>query len=289
MPASMLPPSESSVMKEASEPHGFTPGEFRDRIYLFYRANRRDLPWRETREPYRILVSEFMLQQTQVARVLEKYDGFITRFPDFTALHTAPVEELLREWQGLGYNRRALALKRTASLIMTGWSGILPDDEEALLSFPGIGKATAAAIRAFAFGKPSVLLETNIRRVFIHCFFHDRPVVTDEEILPLVEETLDRENPRDWYYALMDYGAYLGRTKENPNRRSRQYKKQSPFEGSVRQLRGKILALLVKHGTLTIDELCRETGLSPDRVDPVLSALAKEGFIAPDRDMVKIT
>ncbi len=289
MPASMLPPSESSVMKEASEPHGFTPGEFRDRIYLFYRANRRDLPWRETREPYRILVSEFMLQQTQVARVLEKYDGFITRFPDFTALHTAPVEELLREWQGLGYNRRALALKRTASLIMTGWSGILPDDEEALLSFPGIGKATAAAIRAFAFGKPSVLLETNIRRVFIHCFFHDRPVVTDEEILPLVEETLDRENPRDWYYALMDYGAYLGRTKENPNRRSRQYKKQSPFEGSVRQVRGKILALLVKHGTLTIEELCRETGLSPDRVDPVLSALAKEGFIAPDRDMVKIT
>ena len=289
MSAGMPPPSMGFVMRERPEPTRQYAGEFRDRIYHFYRANRRDLPWRETREPYRILVSEFMLQQTQVARVLEKYDGFITRFPDFAVLHAAPVEDLLREWQGLGYNRRALALKRTASLIMNGWSGVLPDDEEALLSFPGIGKATAAAIRAFAFGKPSLLLETNTRRVFIHCFFHDRPVVTDKEILPLLEETLDRENPRDWYYALMDYGAYLGRTKENPNRRSRQYKKQSPFEGSVRQVRGKILALLVKHGTLTREELCRETGLPQDQIDPVLAVLAKEGFIALDRDMVKIT
>jgi A/G-specific adenine glycosylase len=268
---------------------GLAPREFRKRIYRFYRDHRRDLPWRDTRDPYRILVSEIMLQQTQVTRVQERYTGFITRFPDFATLHAAPVEKLLRAWQGLGYNRRALALKKTASRIMNEWNGILPDDEKSLRSLPGIGKATAAAVQAFAFGKPSVLIETNIRRVFIHCYFQDRPLVSDKEILPLVEETLDRRNPRDWYYALMDYGSYLGKTRENPNRRSRQYKKQSPFEGSVRQVRGRVLSYLVRNGNTLTRDLYSEIDLPPERIDPVLASLVAEGFIVMDRNIVKIT
>jgi A/G-specific adenine glycosylase len=230
-----------------------------------------------------------MLQQTQVARVQERYTGFVTRFPDFASLHAAPVEELLREWQGLGYNRRALALKKTASLIMNEWNGILPDDETSLCSLPGIGKATAAAVLAFAFGKPSVLIETNIRRVFIHCYFKDRASVPDKEILPLVGETLDRRNPRDWYYALMDYGSYLGKTRDNPNKRSTQYKKQSPFEGSVRQVRGRILSYLVRNGNTLTRDIYSEIDLPPERIDPVLASLAAEGFIVIDGDIVKIT
>ena len=268
---------------------GLTPREFRKRIYRFYRHHRRDLPWRDTSDPYRILVSEMMLQQTQVARVQERYTGFVTRFPDFASLHAAPVEELLREWQGLGYNRRALALKKTASLVMNEWNGILPDDEKSLCSLPGIGKATAAAVQAFAFSKPSVLIETNIRRVFIHCYFQDPASVPDREILPLVEETLDRRNPRDWYYALMDYGSYLGKTRENPNRRSSQYKKQSPFEGSVRQVRGRVLSYLVRNGDTLTSDLYSGLDLPPERIDPVLASLVAEGFIVMEGDIVKIT
>jgi A/G-specific adenine glycosylase len=276
-------------MVTGPELSGLNPREFQKRIYRFYRDHCRDLPWRDTRDPYRILVSEMMLQQTQVTRVQEKYTAFVTSFPDFASLDAAPVEELLRAWQGLGYNRRALALKKTTSLIMNEWNGILPDDETSLCSLPGIGKATAAAILAFAFGKPSVLIETNIRRVFIHCYFQDRASVTDKEILPLVGETLDRRNPRDWYYALMDYGSYLGKTRENPNRRSRQYKKQSPFEGSVRQVRGRVLSYLVRNGNTLTRDLYSEIDLPPERIDPVLASLVAEGFIVIDKETVKIT
>ena len=268
---------------------GLTPLEFRKRIYHFYQDHRRDLPWRNTHDPCLILVSEIMLQQTQVDRVQKKYAGFITRFPDFAALDAAPVEEVLREWHGLGYNRRALALKKTASRVINEWKGILPDDEKSLCSLPGIGKATAAAVQAFAFGKPSLLIETNIRRVFIHCYFGDRTAVSDREILPLVAETLDHKNPRDWYYALMDYGSYLGKTRANPNRRSRQYKKQSPFEGSVRQVRGRILSYLVRNGWTIPSDLYLELGLPAERIDPVLATLIAEGFIVRDRDFVKIS
>jgi len=266
---------------------GLTPLEFRKRIYHFYQDHRRDLPWRNTHDPCLILVSEIMLQQTQVDRVQKKYAGFITRFPDFAALDAAPVEEVLREWHGLGYNRRALALKKTASRVINEWKGILPDDEKSLCSLPGIGKATAAAVQAFAFGKPSLLIETNIRRVFIHCYFGDRTAVSDREILPLVAETLDHKNPRDWYYALMDYGSYLGKTRANPNRRSRQYKKQSPFEGSVRQVRGRILSFLVRNGCTLTSDLYQELDLPAERIDPVLATLITEGFIVRDRDFVR--
>jgi A/G-specific adenine glycosylase len=265
-----------------------TPESFQNRILSFYRTHRRDLPWRDTTDPYRILVSEIMLQQTQVDRVKEKYSRFTARFPDIESLARATVEEVLSEWQGLGYNRRALALKNAAGDIVERFGGIIPDDEKGLRSLPGIGPYTAAAILAFAFNRPVVMIETNIRRVFIHCFFKDQAGVTDNEILPLIEETLDRENPREWYNALMDYGWHLGTTIENPNRRSRHYQRQASFEGSNRQIRGNILKLLVGGGDTAIEDLCRNLDLPASTVNTVLNQLEKEGFITREGNRVRI-
>jgi A/G-specific adenine glycosylase len=265
-----------------------TSEEFRPEIYHFYSTHRRDLPWRNTTDPYRILVSEIMLQQTQVERVKEKYSIFLELFPDVESLARASTEEVLAAWQGLGYNRRALALKNAAGEIVERFGGILPGDEKSLRCLPGIGPYTAAAILTFAFNRPVVMIETNIRRVFIHCFFKDQTGVADEEILPLIEETLDRENPREWYNALMDYGWYLGATIENPNRRSRHYQRQAPFEGSNRQIRGKILRLLIDTGEQRTEDLCRKLEIPVSAAGPVLKQLEDEGFIAWQGDRVRI-
>ncbi len=147
---------------------------FRKKINNHYDQNGRDLPWRRTRNPYRILVSEIMLQQTQVERVIEKYAVFIKTFPDFPSLAEAPLHTLLTVWQGLGYNRRALALRACAQKVVAEHQGKLPKEPEKLLALPGIGKYTAGAVAAFAFNEPIVFMDTNIRRVYIHEFFHDR-------------------------------------------------------------------------------------------------------------------
>ncbi|HOF96277.1 MAG TPA: A/G-specific adenine glycosylase, partial [Methanoculleus sp.] len=241
---------EQRILKETRE-HGATPEAvrlFRALVLAHYRAHGRDLPWRQTTDPYRILVSEIMLQQTQVERVAVKYPEFIDRFPDFASLARAPQSDILLAWQGMGYNRRALALKRTAERVVDDYGGRLPADVETLATFPGIGRATAAAICAYAFNMPVAYIETNIRRVFIHFFFQDREDVRDDEILVLVEQTLDRENPREWYGALMDYGSILKKRTANPNRRSASYSRQSRFEGSDRQIRGRLLALVLAEG-----------------------------------------
>ncbi len=261
---------------------------FQNHIRSFYRTHHRDLPWRDTTDPYRILVSEIMLQQTRVERVLEKYPSFLDQFPDVESLARATTEEVLAEWQGLGYNRRALALKKAAREIVDRFGGSVPDDEKSLRSLPGVGSYTAAAIIVFAFNRPVVMIETNIRRVFIHCFFGDRTGVSDEEIRPLIEETMDRENPRDWYNALMDYGWHLGSTVDNPNRRSRHYTRQAPFEGSNRQLRGNILRLLIVNGNMTVDDICRNLELPASAVRPVLTQLENEGFLTREGDRVRI-
>ena len=184
---------------------------FRNTIYDHYHRHGRDLPWRRTRNPYRVLVSEIMLQQTQVDRVIEKYGLFLSSFPDFQTLAAASVKDVLRLWQGLGYNRRALGLKALAERVVTQHRGRLPSDPDKLIALPGIGKYTAGAVGAFAFNKPVVFMDTNIRRVFIHTFFKDQDLIEDAHILPLVEQTLDASDPRSWYNALMDYGAMLAK------------------------------------------------------------------------------
>ncbi|MGC1121557.1 MAG: A/G-specific adenine glycosylase [Candidatus Methanofastidiosia archaeon] len=250
---------------------------FQTSIYDYYSIHGRSFPWRETTNPYHILVSEFMLQQTQTQRVVAKYNQFIKTFPDFHALAEAPFKDVLAVWQGLGYNHRALNLKKTAEIVVTKFQGNLPSDVAVLETFPGIGKATARAIAAFAFLKPVVFIETNIRTVYIHFFFQKQEHVKDKEILPLVKETLDYENPREWYYSLMDYGIMIKKLEKNPGRRSAHHQKQSPFEGSDRQIRGKILRILLE-APQSREVLIKECG-SPQRVTRIIHQLEKEGFI----------
>src|SRR3989304_492251 len=278
--------SKSLKPKLAGQERNLTSEEvrkFRNMIYRYYRKHGRNLPWRLTLNPYRILVSEIMLQQTQVQRVMGKYEQFTRKFPGFPSLASAPLRLILKEWQGLGYNRRAIALKRIAQKVMKEFRGNLPASVETLITFPGIGRATASSIAAFAFHEPTGFIETNIRRVFIHSFFHDKDNIKDTEILPLVEKTLDTSNPREWYYALMDYGVMLKKGYENPNRRSAHYQKQSPFQGSNRQVRGMILKVLTRESYVSEREMMEKLQVSSEILRVNLIQLQKEGFINRER------
>jgi A/G-specific adenine glycosylase len=287
--------TSSAVRKDQTKPRDrrLTPGDiaaFQQAVLSHYREHGRDLPWRRTRDPYRILVSEVMLQQTQVGRVIDKFDVFIGRFPDFATLAAAPLIEVLSHWKGLGYNRRALYLKEIARVIMEQHSGRLPDSAGELVKLPGIGKNTAGAIVAFAFNYPSVFIETNIRSVFIHHFFGDTTLITDARIIPLVEQTLFREDPRTWYWALMDYGSMLKGRAENPGRKSAHHTRQSPFKGSDREIRGAILGLFVGAGPagLTESAIISALDMAPDRVRANLARLIEEGFVVRQRGRCRI-
>ncbi|MDO9323636.1 MAG: A/G-specific adenine glycosylase [Methanoregula sp.] len=253
--------------------------EFRKMVLAHYSRHGRLMPWRDNLGPYSILVSEIMLQQTQVERVLTKYPEFLAAFPDFATLAKAPLADILSAWQGMGYNRRAIALQKCAQRVMNEFNGILPEDADILATFPGIGCATASSICAFAFNQPVVFIETNIRRIFIHFFFPAGASVTDAEILPLVHTTLYIENPRVWYWALMDLGSSLKKTVVNPNRRSAHYTKQSAFEGSDRRIRGRIIALLLKTPALTRAEIAAAFNEDADRIFRIICVLENEGFI----------
>ena len=252
---------------------------FRQAVIASYRANPRPMPWRETRDPYRILISEIMLQQTQVERVKTKYAEFLAAFPTLTALAGAPLPQVVGVWQGLGYNRRALALKRCAREIVERFAGRFPATIQELESLPGIGPYTARAVAAFAFGTAEAFIETNIRAVFIHFFFHDRDKVDDREIMPLVAATLDRTDPRTWYYALMDYGAMLKQNHPNPGRRSAHHARQSRFEGSNRQLRSRMLRSIMAQPGITAGALAKLLGAEPEVVRGNLEAMQREGFL----------
>lgn len=253
--------------------------EFQDMVLAYYADHGRDLAWRRTTDPYRILVSEIMLQQTQVERVRVKYPAFIDAFPDFPSLAGSPLSEVLAAWQGMGYNRRAISLQKCARQVVEEHDGTLPQDPGVLATFPGIGRATAASICAFAFNMPVVFIETNIRRVFIHFFFGDHDTVDDDEILPIARQALPTEDPRTWYNALMDLGAALKKKGENPNRRSRQYTKQAAFEGSDRKIRGRILRLLLAEKHLTQRAIAKKFSEEPARIARILQDLEAEGFI----------
>jgi A/G-specific adenine glycosylase len=271
--------------------NGLTPDAvraFQELIYHYYQKNARTFPWRTTHNPYYILVSEIMLQQTQTERVIRKYELFINCFPDFSSLARAPLREILRVWHGLGYNRRAIALKRIAETVMSEFHGDLPSSPETLMTLPGIGRATGSAICAFAFNQPVVFIETNIRRVFIHYFFQNRNGINDTEILPIVEKTLDIANPRKWYFALMDYGVMVKKESQNPNRKSAHYQKQSPFEGSNRQIRAMILRALTMEAGISQREIAGRLGIDPERVEKNLIQLQKEGFIRKKRSRFTI-
>lgn len=253
---------------------------FQQLVFDFYqRQGRHTLPWRHTEDPYCVLVSEVMLQQTQAERVIPKYEAFISRFPSPKELACAAPEEVLALWQGLGYNRRALSLQRAAREVVA--RGTFPATLEDLQALPGVGSYTAAAVIAFAYNKPVAMIETNIRRVYLHHFFPGKEGVADTELMPIIEETQDKNNPREWYYALMDYGSWLAKQVPNANVRSKHYTKQSAFEGSLRQLRGKLVRYFLANRQWSLEALVEATGDTPERVEKAVRALQREGFPVP--------
>jgi len=260
----------------------------------FYGREGRRFPWRETRDPWAILVSEVMLQQTQTERVVPKYLAWMERYPDPASLAAAPLAEVLGLWSGLGYNRRALALVRAAqALAALAASGAgFPGDEASLVALPGVGPYTARAVLAFAFDRPVALIETNVRSAYLHHFFPGEEKVPDSRILPLVAATMtvlaeDGADPRTWYYALMDYGADLKRRIGNPNARSAHYAKQTPFADSHRRVRGAVLRELAK-GPATRDELAAALPFARERVEAALAELENEGFARIEGERVAL-
>lgn len=252
----------------------------------------RELPWRNCADAYAVLVSEVMLQQTQVKRVLSYWPRFLKSFPTLDALAAADTSDVLTLWQGLGYNRRALMLKKCADACAAGNGGLLPDDYESLLELPGVGPATAAGVVAFAYDRPSVYLETNVRTVFLHELFPDADGVSDAAIRPLVEMSCPDANVREWYYALLDYGAYLKQTVPNPSRRSAHHVRQSVFEGSRRQKRAELVRIVLGSGSSGIslraayDELnavetaARRAPIDFGYFEALVHDLAEEGFFS---------
>ena len=256
----------------------------------------RDLPWRHTHDPYAIWISEVTLQQTQVTRVDGRWQRWLERFPSVEALAQAAPAQVLEEWQGMGYNRRALALLSAAQIIAARPQGF-PMEVRDLVALPGIGPATAAGIRAFAFDLPGVYVETNVRTVFLHELFPGEEGVSDKALVPLVEASCPRENPRGWYYALLDYGAWLKRTVPNPSRRSRTHVRQSKFEGSHRQKRAEVVRLLlaarerglsekdVARGLSKFEQAAGREAVSQSDVHDLLVELEREGFCRVSGDM----
>jgi A/G-specific adenine glycosylase len=253
---------------------------FYDALWTWYdRSGRHELPWRQPEadgmfDPYKILVSEIMLQQTQVARVITKYHQFLLRFPKVLILAQAELGDVLRLWQGLGYNRRAKYLWQAAQIIQA--HGAFPASEAALVALPGVGKNTAGAVRAYAYNQPAIFIETNIRTVYLHHFFRDCQNVSDNAIRDVLTQTIDQARPREFYWAVMDYGSHLKTTLGNINTASKHYVKQSAFQGSRRQLRGRILRELGNHAYTKTDLI---TMINDERATEVLYQLHTEGLI----------
>ncbi len=253
--------------------------QFQLALWNYYQEHQRDFAWRTSPTEYHVVVSEVMLQQTQTIRVVDKFQEFISAFPTFESLAQATTQQVLQRWVGLGYNRRCLYLHQIAQKIVAEYGGILPNDVAILKTFKGLGHATASSIVAFAFDQPTVFIETNIRSVFLHVFFKNEENVPDNFIEPLVELTLKKDTPREWYYALMDYGVYLKKKHKNPSRKSKHYTTQSKFEGSTRQVRAAIVKILAFKNEITLDELYQALPYDSEKIDQQLEKLCAEKII----------
>ena len=277
-PLSLCVPAPDSAV---TLPNGSTVAEFQSMILDFYRQEGRSFPWRETRDPYAILVSELMLQQTQTERVVPKYLAWLEAFPTAADLAAAPFPQVLAAWSGLGYNRRAGYLQEACRQVVQELGGVFPSTAKELQRLKGVGAYTAGAVAAFAFNSPEVFIETNIRSVYLFFFYPDQEKVSDAQLMPLIETTLYRPDPRVWYYALMDYGAALKKSTANPNRQSRHYSRQSRFEGSLRQARGAIVRQLSLGGNRpqALEDLAAGAGIDLYRMQGAAESLVSEGMI----------
>lgn len=262
---------------------------------FYYTAGRHDMLWRQpgqngTYDPYKILVSEMMLQQTQVDRVAGKYVEFLDMFPTVNHLAAAPLSDVLTVWNGLGYNRRAKYIWQAAQLVEKEFAAAFPANLEELVRIPGVGPNTAGAIMAYAYNAPVVFVETNVRTVMIHHFFAGKSSIHDEEIRKIMSSLVPKNDdvemlemqggvltPREFYWALMDYGAHLKKTIGNVNRASKHYSRQSKFEGSKRQIRGQIIRLLSAKPSSGAE---LRSHVPDERLGDVVADLEAEGLIA---------
>lgn len=294
MEASPLSLGVSAPAPAVTLPNGATVAEFQSMVLEFYRQEGRSFPWRETRDSYAILVSELMLQQTQTERVVPKYLAWMQEFPTAADLAAAPFPQVLAAWSGLGYNRRAGYLQSACRQVVEEWGGAFPQTAGELETLPGVGPYTARAVATFAFGQPEVFIETNIRSVYLFFFFPMEKTggqkVADSQLMPLIQATVYRPDPRIWYYALMDYGARLKKSTANPNRQSRHYSRQSRFEGSLRQARGAIVRSLSRGGNtpLSLEEMARLEGLPLERIQAAAEGLVAEGMVCRRGDLYSI-
>ncbi len=259
---------------------------FQKKVWNFYVVyGRHNLLWRPPQlkvkngkiDMYAIMVSEIMLQQTQVSRVLPKFEMWMKQFPNIEALARASRKDVLMLWQGLGYTRRAKFLHEAAQKIAK--DGV-PKNTEELENLPGIGHYTARAIATFAWNQSHDFVETNIRTVYINHFFKNKEVIVDGDILNLVEQTLDADEPREWMYAIMDYGSYLKSQGKAHNARAKSFTRQSKFKGSVREVRGSIMKFFIEKETLTPkDQKEFEKRFDIEKVQKALEGLIKDNLI----------
>lgn len=258
--------------------------DFKHSVWEFYAGHARTMPWRDMHTFYYVLVSEIMLQQTQVVRVIPKFNSFIKRFPDIGDLARASLADVLEQWVGLGYNRRAKYLYEAGKYVCQNGQ---PDTLKAIMALPGVGKNTAAAIMNYVYNVPTPFIETNIRTVYIYHFFPGHINVTDGQIADLVAATMDAERPREWFWALMDYGAYLKSKGPGGLSASRHYKKQSPLMGSVRQMRGWIIGELAAGSKLR--SYFEEKYANDPRYTVALHGLIRDGLIDETNNILHLT
>lgn len=256
-----------------------TPQAFQKFVLRYFKKSGRVFPWRSTRDPYKILVSEVMLQQTQTERVLVKYAEFLNVFPTWEALSKATPADVVKVWMGLGYYRRAFNLHKAAQCVWNEYGGAPPETAEGLKNLPGVGPYTAAAVAAFAFGEPAPMIETNIRSVYLYTFYPQVCGVSDKEILRRVEETLYRRDPRLWFYALMDLGVELKKHTKGINQRSKHHVKQSRFEGSLRQVRAAVLRVVAEAASIRRVDISRKISYDAEKIEAAIEALQAEGLI----------
>ncbi len=250
---------------------------FQKMIFVWWKNNKRDLPWRHTSDPYKILVSEIMLQQTQVSRGLPKYLEFVKRFPTVSSLATASTGEILRLWKGMGYNRRALYIQKTAQKIVADFYGVFPQNEQQLKTLPGLGTYTARAVLVFAYKKDIAMVDTNIRQIITHFFFQDVPQ-SEKVIQEVADQLVPKGKSWEWHQALMDYGAI--KLERNEKRTTK--KKSKPFKETNRYLRGRLLDLVCERQWKELDLVeCMTENFRKEKkpIEEIISGMIKDGLI----------
>jgi len=257
-------------------------------ILAWYDIHQRDLPWRRTRNPYNILVSEVMLQQTQVSRVVEKYKAFLQAFPNTKQLAEARTADVITAWKGLGYNRRALFLQRTALAVREQYGGRFPQTREALKTLPGVGEYTARAILSFAFGQSTPVLDTNHRKFYQKTFFADdirtdaELLTTAEDVVEWIETTYGVSRVYDWNQALMDWVS--AHTQDYILPKKPQKKKTIPFKDTDRFIRGNIIDILRESSKIGIGSLRNAyPDITDERFYAIIEKLEKDQLIVQEK------